>query len=62
MATITKLDAVKELMKSDNAISVFVDREGDKINFIKYHNGQTPLTDKQIADEQIRVQAIEDAK
>ena len=45
MATITKLDAVKELMKSDNAISVFVDREGDKINFIKYHNGQTPLTD-----------------
>ena len=50
-----KLDAIKSLMKDNPAITVFWDIETDTVKSIKYHNSQTPLTDKQIEDEKTKL-------
>jgi hypothetical protein len=50
-----KLLAIKSLLKDNAKFSVFWNEDTNTINSIKYYGGQTPLTDEQIAAEEIRL-------
>jgi hypothetical protein len=50
-----KLDAIKSLMRDKPEYGVSWNETTNTINSIRYHGGQTPLTDEQIAAEEIRL-------